>query len=78
MPKSMKGGTVAEFRVSVTGYISEGGFTPTGDISSLRTLTGLGQRSWVVVVQWPWTVPPPTKIIKIIKNNKKYKNMIGN
>ena len=42
-------------------YISEGGFTPTGDISSLRTLTGLGQRSWVVVVPRPWTYrhPPP-------------------
>ena len=42
-------------------YISEGGFIPTVDISSLRTLTGLGQRSWVVVVvvvPRPWTVPP--------------------
>ena len=34
-------------------YISEGGFIPNVDISSLRTLTGLGQRSWVVVVTRP-------------------------
>ena len=41
--------------------ISEEGFIPTGDISSLRTLTGLGQRSWVVVVvvvPRPGAVPP--------------------
>ena len=31
-------------------------------ISSLRTLRGLGQRSWVVVVPRPWTVPPPLGI----------------
>ena len=42
-------------------YISEGGIYPYRRISSLRTLTGLGQRSWVVVVVLvprPGTVPP--------------------
>ena len=59
-------------------YGREGGIYPYRCISSLRTLTGLGQRSWVaVVVLRPWTVPPPLGIIKITKYNNIYQIYLG-
>ena len=44
-------------------YVYIGGRVyPYRRMSSLRALTGLGQRSWALVVPRPWTVPPPLGI----------------